>query len=201
MMKGIRVKELILLALFADIGFVSKRMIAPFANVITDFLRVPGGIGTAFSLMFIVIGAYLIHRRGAAALMSLVQCVLALSLGMSGAMGMLSPIGYIVPGIVIDLVIGISRKADPLLSMCAANMAGSIAASLTANFIVFHLHGAVLALYLIISMICGGVCGMIARVLAKRLSPLYRKTDIPAEERESSDESCTKQFVRGEMKG
>ena len=48
-MKNITIRDLILLAFFADIGFVSKRLIAPFANVITDFLRVPGGIGTAFS--------------------------------------------------------------------------------------------------------------------------------------------------------
>ena len=47
-MNDIKIRDLILLAFFADIGFVSKRLIAPFANVLTDFLRVPGGIGTAF---------------------------------------------------------------------------------------------------------------------------------------------------------
>lgn len=66
-MKNIRVRELILLAFFADIGFVSKRLIPPIANVFTDFLRVPGGIGTAFSLMFLVIGACLIRRKGSTA--------------------------------------------------------------------------------------------------------------------------------------
>ena len=104
-MKNINIKDLILLAFFADIGFVSKRVIAPFANVFTDFLRVPGGIGTAFSLMFIVIGTYLIQRKGSATVMSLVQCILAMSLGMTGAMGMLSVIGYIMPGIIIDIMI------------------------------------------------------------------------------------------------
>ena len=182
-MKNITVRELILLAFFADIGFVSKRLISPFANVITDFLRVPGGIGTSFSLMFLVIGACLIRRKGSAAAMALVQCVLAMSLGMTGAMGMLSPIGYILPGIVIDLVIALcaSNHAGTLFTMTAANAAASLFAALTANFIVFRLHGAVLALYLLIALFSGGLCGMLSALIFKRIRPLYRNTNTRAE--------------------
>ena len=183
-MKNIKIRDLILLAFFADIGFVSKRVIAPFANVFTDFLRVPGGIGTAFSLMFIVIGTYLIQRKGSATAMSLVQCILALSLGMTGAMGMLSVIGYIVPGIIIDIVLAfcIRCHVDTLLSMIFANAAGSVAAALTANFIVFRLHGAVLALYLLIALISGGICGLLAAVIFKRIRPLYRSEKNTSEQ-------------------
>lgn len=175
-MKDIKIRDLILLAFFADIGFVSKRLIAPFANVLTDFLRVPGGIGTAFSLMFVVIGAYLIQRKGAAAVMSLVQCILAMSLGMTGAMGTLSPLGYLLPGIVIDIVIALCQRynASMPLSMTAANAAGSLTAALTANFIVFRLRGAVLALYLLIALISGGLCGLLSTVIYRRIRPLYR---------------------------
>ena len=182
-MKNITVRELILLAFFADIGFVSKRLIAPFANVLTDFLRVPGGIGTSFSLMFLVIGACLIRRKGSAAAMALVQCILAMSLGMSGAMGMLSPIGYILPGIVIDLVIALcaGNRAGALFTMTAANAAASLTASLTANFIVFRLHGAVLGLYLLIALFSGGLCGMLSALIFRRIRPLYRNGNITAE--------------------
>ena len=175
-MKNISIRDLILLAFFADIGFVSKRLISPFANVITDFLRVPGGIGTAFSLMFLVIGAYLIRRKGSGTVMALVQCILAMSLGMTGAMGMMSPIGYIVPGIAIDLVIEVCRRsnADIPVSMISANAAGSLTAALTANFIVFRLRGAVLALYLLIALISGGICGFPASIIYQRIRPLYR---------------------------
>ena len=181
-MKNISVRDLILLALFADIGFAAKRLIAPFANVLTDFLRVPGGIGTAFSLMFLVIGAYVIRRKGSAAVMGLVQCILAMSLGMTGAMGMLSPIGYIVPGITIDLTIAVCLlcNAGLLITMTAANAAGSAMAALTANFIVFRLRGAVLGLYLLIGLISGGICGLLAAVIFRRIRPLYKaetKTD------------------------
>lgn len=175
-MKNRQLRDLILLALFADIGFVSKRLISPLANILTDLLRIPGGIGTAFSLMFLVIGAYLVRRRYAAAVMGLIQCVLALSLGMTGAMGALSPIGYLIPGIVIDLVFMLCDRLDPdpFITLAAANMAGSAAASITANFIVFRLRGAVLCLYVLTGMICGGVCGMIADILIRRLRPLFR---------------------------
>ena len=103
-MKDVKIRDLIFLALCCDIGLLAKRMISPFANVITDFLKIPGGIGTSFSLMFLVIGADMIPVRGCAALMGLVQSVIMLSLGMTGSMGLLAPIGYVVPGIVIDLV-------------------------------------------------------------------------------------------------
>lgn len=183
-MKNIKIRDLILLAFFADIGFVSKRVIAPFANVFTDFLRVPGGIGTAFSLMFIVIGTYLIQRKGSATVMSLVQCILAMSLGMTGAMGMMSPIGYIMPGIVIDIMIILCLRyhASMPLSMILANAAGSVTAALTANFIVFRLRGAVLALYLLIGLISGGICGLLAAVIFKRIKPLYRSDKNTSEQ-------------------
>lgn len=175
-MKNIRVRDLILLALFADIGFVAKRVISPFANVLTDFLRVPGGIGTAFSLMFLVIGACLIQRKGSATVMGLVQCILAMALGMTGAMGMLSPIGYILPGIVIDLTIALCQRYDASrsLTMTCANAAGSLMAVLSANFIVFRLHGAVLALYLLIGLFSGSLCGLLSAVILRRIQPLYR---------------------------
>ncbi len=175
-MKNIRVRDLILLAFFADIGFLSKRLIAPLANVLTDFLRVPGGIGTSFSLMFLVIGACLIRRKGAASAMALVQCVLAMSLGMTGAMGMMSPIGYIMPGIVIDLILAVCDRyrMDLPVSMIIANAAGSFTAALTADFIVFRLRGAVLALYLLIALISGGICGFLAPVIFRRIRPLYQ---------------------------
>ena len=42
-----KLRRLIIMALCCDIGLFSKRLIAPAANVITDALHIPGGIGTA----------------------------------------------------------------------------------------------------------------------------------------------------------
>ena len=100
--------------------------------------------------------------------------MIALSLGMVGSMGILSPIGYIVPGIVIDLIFLLSRKTGlgTDLSLTLANMFGAAAASLTANLIVFHLPGIPLALYVVAALASGAVCGCFAGVLAKRLRPV-----------------------------
>ena len=103
-MKHLSLRNLLFLTLCCDLGLFSKRLIAPAANILTDFLRIPGGIGTSFSLMFLVVAAELVPIFGCATLMSVIQSMIALSLGMVGSMGILSPIGYIVPGIVIDLI-------------------------------------------------------------------------------------------------
>jgi len=115
--------------------------------------------------------------------MSLVQCILAMSLGMVGAMGSLSPFGYLMPGIIIDAVIAFCGKHSTgmTVSVTSANAAGSLAAALTANFIVFRLCGAVLALYLLIALISGGLCGLLATVIYKRIRPLYRDEKTAAD--------------------
>lgn len=82
----------IFLALCCDLGLFSKRLISPAANLITDSLHIPGGIGTSFSLMFLVIAVVLVPRPGCAAAMGAVQSALALGLGMVGSMGALSPL-------------------------------------------------------------------------------------------------------------
>ena len=56
-MKKFDLRTLIILALCCDLGLFAKRIIAPVANVITDSLHIPGGIGTSFSLMFLVVAA------------------------------------------------------------------------------------------------------------------------------------------------
>ena len=46
-MKHLRLRQIIFLALCCDLGLFSKRLIAPFANVITDALHIPGGSAPA----------------------------------------------------------------------------------------------------------------------------------------------------------
>ena len=174
-MKRFSLRNLLFLTLCCDLGLFSKRLIAPAANILTDFLRIPGGIGTSFSLMFLVVAAELVPIFGCATLMSIIQSMIALSLGMVGSMGILSPIGYIVPGIVIDLIFLLSRKTGlgTDLTLTLANMLGAASASLTANFIVFHLPGIPLALYIVVALASGAVCGSFAGVLVKRLRPVF----------------------------
>ena len=176
-MKTFRLRTLIFLALCCDLGLFSKRLISPAANLITDFLHIPGGIGTSLSLMFLVIAAVMVERFGCATIMGAVQSVLALAFGMVGSMGALAPIGYIVPGLVIDILLAITRKS-PLSQrdrVVLANAAAAPCAALTANLIVFRLSGMVLLLYLCVSVTSGAIFGLAGGSVVRRLTPVFGK--------------------------
>ncbi|MCM1148865.1 MAG: hypothetical protein NC319_02095 [Butyricicoccus sp.] len=173
-MKSYRLRTMVFLALCCDLGLFSKRIIAPFANLITDALHIPGGIGTSFSLMFLVIAAAMTPHMFCGTIMGAVQSILALGFGMVGSMGALSPIGYIAPGIVIDLLFLFARNT-PLPrreQIVLANAMAAACASLAANLIVFRLRGIVLLLYLCVSAVSGAMCGLLGDRVAERLEPV-----------------------------
>ena len=174
-MKHPKLRRLVFFALCCDLGLFTKRLIAPAANLLTDSLHIPGGIGTGFSLMFLVIAAMLLPGFGCGTLMGAVQSAIALSLGMVGSMGALSPIAYIVPGLVIDCAIALSKKLglQDDMTMLLANMLSSASASLTANITVFHLRGAALLLYVSVALTSGAICGVLGGTLAARLRPIF----------------------------
>lgn len=187
-----KLRRLLVLALCCDLGLFSKRLIAPAANILTDALHIPGGIGTSFSLLFLVVAAALMPQFGCAALMGAIQSMLALAFGMVGSMGFLSPIGYLIPGIVIDCVLWVCRKSriPDLIAMLLANMLAAISASLTANFIVFHLHGLTFLLYLSVALTTGAICGLGAGKLAFRIKPYYLKGSFSHAEKSDFCPAC-----------
>lgn len=174
-MKHSRLRTLIFLALCCDLGLFAKRIIAPAANILTDAMHIPGGIGTAFSLMFLVLAASFVPRFGCAALMGLVQSALALGFGMTGSLGALAPIGYIVPGLVIDVTFACLRKAETPLRLMVANLLAACAASVVADLLVFHLPPFALGSYLAVSALTGAMCGLLAGTLHRRLQATIMK--------------------------
>ena len=174
-MKNQRLFTLNVMALCCLMGLLTKKLINPLANVITESLHIPGGISTGFSIMFLIIAAELIRLPRCGVMMGTVQGLLALIMGRVGSMGLLSPIGYVMPGLAIDLVYYLCRS--PMFSrtdrMVLANGLAAVVASLTANLIVFHLQGAVLWLYLSVSATCGSFYGLLGSTIAARLSNVY----------------------------
>lgn len=191
-MNRTRLRSLIFMALCCDLGIFAKKLIVPAANILTDSLHIPGGIGTSFSIMFLVIAAAFIPRFGAGTLMGAVQSGIALSMGTVGSMGALAPIGYILPGLAIDCVMYLARcfKVGRGESMVLANAAASVMACLTANLIVFRLQGVVLCLYICVSILSGTVCGTVAAAAAKKLEPVFGK-DVRNEKENSNRNSNT----------
>lgn len=169
-MKGIQMKlrKLLFWSLCCALGFFGKTIISPVTNLLSDLTNIPGGIGTAFSLMFLVVAAECVPKFGCCALTGLVQGLLAVATGRIGAMGLLSPLGYILPGMAIDLALLFARsmRVKRVWRTMLANMLASVTAALTANLIVFRMSGTALLMYLGTSALCGAVSGMAASKIA-----------------------------------
>lgn len=173
-MKKSKLSLLVFMALCALLGLYSKKLINPLANLISDYLHIPGGISTGFSLMFLVIAAELVSYPHCGAMMGAAQGGLALITGRIGSMGALMPIGYLLPGIAIDLLYACTRRLPPTERMVFTNMAAAVTASLVANLIVFHLWGVVLCLYLSVSAVSGLLWGLLGTYLVKRIKPILK---------------------------
>ena len=163
------------MALCCDCGLIAKKLISPVANVVTEALHIPGGIATGFSLMFLIVAASVIRVGGCATIMSIVQSILALAFGMVGSMGAFAPLGYIIPGIIIDLCLYVARKtsSEPTSGITAASIAASVSACLVANLIVFHLWGIVLLVYVSVAATTGAICSVPSGILADKLTYLH----------------------------
>lgn len=174
------------MALCCVLGLFSKKLINPFANVITEMLHIPGGISTGFSIMFLVIAVELIRGRYCGTLMAAVQGFLALVLGRVGSMGILMPISYLLTGIAIDVIYAVHQplKLTRLERMVFANALAAFMASFTANLLVFRLTGPVLWLYLGVSTLSGTIYGFPGAAIAKRLAGVLDRISY-SEEKEN----------------
>ena len=182
-MKYSRLAMLIFMALCCILGMITKKLLNPFANIITEALHIPGGISTGFSIMFLVIAAEIVRGQRCqdpvlqkcGTLMGTVQGLLSLALGRVGSMDILMPVGFIVPGMAIDLVYWGQKhiRLSATERMVFANALAAVMASVTANIIVFRLHGAVLGLYLCVSAVSGSIYGFLGAAIAARLRPVY----------------------------
>lgn len=184
-MKNSKLVKLNFMALCVVLGLISKKLMNPVANLITESLHIPGGVSTGFSIMFLVIASEIIRSPGydsqsgwtdkCGILMGTVQGFLSLALGRVGSMGILMPIGFMATGMAIDFIYFISRYMDcpPLERMVLANSLAALMASVTANAIVFHLKGPVLILYFSVSAVSGMLYGFLAHAVAVRVKPIF----------------------------
>ena len=159
--------DLMIMVVFCFAGVLCKKLINPVANAITGALHIPGGISTAVALMFLVIAASLTKRKWSASAMGMMQAAMALAMGSMGSMGLLRPLAYLIPGIVIDLVMLIPEgKSGGLFTSRAkaffANILSSVSAALFADLVVFHLPTKPLMAYLCVAALSGAVCGFVA---------------------------------------
>ena len=172
----ISVSKLIFMALCCDIGMITKKIISPGANIITEMLHIPGGIATGFSIMFILIAAYMCKINGSATVMCIVQSILALAMGTTGSMGIFAIVGYVVPGIVIDICILIFQNTEINIyeQIMIINALAGISAAICANLLTFRLWGPPLWLYLAVALTTGIISALPGAAIIKRLENVCR---------------------------
>lgn len=170
-------RELVLMSLLAASGIACKPLISPIFNLITDFIRIPGGSCTAgFSLMFLVLGKRWVPARGAATMMAAVQALLAILWGTGSVTGVYMLASYLAPGIVIDLVMGLgmSRRVSHQAAAQAACALGVVAGAAVNNLLFFRLSLVPALLFYLLGAVSGMFGGWLATLLYRRLSMLRR---------------------------
>lgn len=177
MKERIPLRHLVFLAICVALSLVTKRVISPVTNVLTDFLRIPGGgAATAFSLMFLAVGTADLRWSWATSAAGFVQSLIALSLGMSAYQGFFALLTYTLPGVVMDLFRALYPHRNAIyfsLSCAAANTAGA----LLTNLLVFQLEGVAFLLWMLIACVIGLLGGLLGSIIYRMLEkiPEFRR--------------------------
>lgn len=174
MKNRIQLRQLVFLAICIALSLVTKRVISPLTNLLTDFIRIPGGgAATAFSLMFLVIGTCQLGWSWAGSAAGFVQSLIAMSLGMSAYQGLFAILTYTLPGVIMDLLRRFYPRRDTsffLLCCAAANTAGA----LLTDLLVFRLEGIAFALWMLIACAMGLLAGAFGDILYRRIGKIFK---------------------------
>ncbi len=91
LLDGFSVYELIIIALTASLGLATKPIIVPLTHLITGPLFIPGGsVAGGFYMMWLVLGASLVKKKGTATLIGITQGIIVMITGSFGTHGVLS---------------------------------------------------------------------------------------------------------------
>jgi len=168
--------DLVIIAIVAALGIAMKPVIVPLIHIITGPLFIPGGaIAGGFYMMWIVVGAGLVGKRGTATLIALVQAIIVIAVGVMGTHGIMSLITYIAPGIAVELLLLATRqRGDNIFACFFAGMTANMAGTVLTNFIFFKLPLIPLMLTLAGGALSGGLGGILAYLIIKN----FRKSNI-----------------------
>ena len=177
MKKRVPLSHLAFLAICVALSLVTKRVISPITNLLTDFIRIPGGgAATAFSLTFLIVGTGGLRWRWATTAAGFVQSLIALSLGMSAFQGAFAVLTYTLPGVVIDLLRCVYPHRNITYFSLSCGVANTVGALLT-NLLVFRLDGLAFLLWMLVACTVGLFAGCLGGMLYCRLEkmPEFRR--------------------------
>ena len=163
--------ELVLIAVMASLGIAVKPVVVPIAHLISGPLMIPSGaLAGGFYMLWLVVGFGMTGKYGTGTLISLVQALMVLFVGVIGSHGAVSLISYTLPGFFMDLVLflighRVCCRPCALIAGAVANLAGTFAV----NLVFFSLPPVFLLMTATISLLSGGVGGLLSWELLKVL--------------------------------
>lgn len=175
-MKGLLEKfsifDLVIIAMMAALGVAVKPIVVSLVHIITGPLFIPGGsLAGGFYMMWIVLGAGLVRKRGTATLIGLVQSIIVIAVGVYGTHGIISLLTYTLPGVTVDLLLWIIRReADDKLAMFITGIGANLCGVILSNAIFFRLPLLPLLLAISAGALSGALGGLLAWLLSSRLA-------------------------------
>ncbi len=166
--------DLVIIALMAALGVAVKPIVVSLVHIITGPLFIPGGsLAGGFYMMWLVLGAALVNKRGTATLIGLVQAIIVIVTGFYGTHGIVSLVTYTLPGLTVDLLLWITRlKADEKMAMFVGCIGANLCGVLLANLVFFRLPLIPLLFSLSAGALSGALGGLLAWLVAERFSKL-----------------------------
>lgn len=169
-----KLSEYLILTMLATLGIAIKSIIVPLVQIITGPLFIPGGVlAGGFYMLFLVLGAALVGKRGSAFMVSLIQAVLVTITGTLGSHGAVSLFTYTFSGVAVELWFMLSRHKGCCALCCfVGGMVANVAGSFAVNLAIFRLPFAPLMLAICVAALSGGLGGLVARMVALNLGKM-----------------------------
>lgn len=173
-LRRFKVFELVIISMMASLGIAVKPIVVTLAHLLTGPLFIPGGsLAGGFYMMWLVLGAALLKRRGTATLIGLVQAVMVIASGVYGSHGVFSLVTYTLPGLAVDIVLaGTKLKANGRMGMFLSGIAANLTGVILSNVIFFRLPMLPLMLSICIGALSGALGGLLAFLISKKLERL-----------------------------
>ena len=165
-------KQLCMMSFLAVFGMFIKPIVSPVFNLLTDFIRIPGGSVTAgFSMLFLVFASAVTQKFGTATLMGVVQAFIALNMGVSSIVGLLVFITYTLPGFAIDIVLctPLFTKMMQKDRMTLAGAVGVLTGAGFTNMLYYNMSVVPFLLFYLFGILSGGLGGWFAYKITERI--------------------------------
>ncbi|OPX86477.1 MAG: hypothetical protein A4E53_02910 [Pelotomaculum sp. PtaB.Bin104] len=164
MLDKFSVFDLIIIAMISALGIASKPLIVPLCHIITGPLLIPGGVvAGGFYMFWLVLGAGIVGKPGAATMIGVVQALMVFGAGIFGSHGVMTLLSYTLPGLAVDLLLFLmGHRVCCLLCAFLAGLVANISGSALVNIIYFRLPVVPLVLALTVAALSGGLGGSIA---------------------------------------